>query len=149
MADPKQPAIPSAADFTTRDPGNASFWDERFERGVTPWEFGGVPEGFSVFAHRLEPCAVLIPGCGSAQEAGWLAEAGWPVRAIDFAAQAVAAAKAQLGAHAEVVEQADFFAYRPPFDVQWVYERAFLCALPPGRRGAGRLCGAHGRAAAC
>ena len=28
--DPKQPAIPSAADFTTRDPGNASFWDERF-----------------------------------------------------------------------------------------------------------------------
>lgn len=108
MADPKQPAIPSAADFTTRDPGNASFWNERFERGVTPWEFGGVPEGFSVFAHRLEPCAVLIPGCGSAQEAGWLAEAGWPVRAIDFAAQAVAAAKAQLGAHAEVVEQADF-----------------------------------------
>ena len=131
MSDPKQPAIPSAADFTTRDPGNASFWDERFERGVTPWEFGGVPEGFSVFAHRLEPCAVLIPGCGSAQEAGWLAEAGWPVRAIDFAAQAVAAAKAQLGAHADVVEQADFFAYRPPFDVQWVYERAFLCALPP------------------
>ena len=34
MSDPKQPAIPSAADFTTRDPGNASFWDERFERGA-------------------------------------------------------------------------------------------------------------------
>ncbi|WP_175719961.1 SAM-dependent methyltransferase [Burkholderia anthina] len=136
MSDPKQPKpnVPPAADFATRDPGNASFWDERFARGVTPWEFGGVPDGFRAFAQRREPCAVLIPGCGSAQEAGWLARAGWPVRAIDFAAQAVATAKAQLGAHADVVEQADFFAYQPPFDVQWVYERAFLCALPPSLR---------------
>lgn len=134
MSDPKQPNVPASADFSTRDPGDASFWDERFARGVTPWEFGGVPEGFRAFAARLGPCAVLIPGCGSAQEAGWLARAGWPVRAIDFAARAVATAKAQLGAHADVVEQADFFAYRPPFDVQWVYERAFLCALPPARR---------------
>ncbi|MCR4468954.1 TPMT family class I SAM-dependent methyltransferase [Burkholderia sp. SCN-KJ] len=134
MSEPKQPSAPSAADFATRDPGNAAFWDERFARGVTPWEFGGVPDGFRAFAQRHEPCAVLIPGCGSAQEAGWLAQAGWPVRAIDFAAQAVAAAKAQLGAHADVVEQADFFTYRPPFDVQWVYERAFLCALPPSLR---------------
>ncbi|MGU7781510.1 SAM-dependent methyltransferase [Burkholderia sp. PU8-34] len=137
MSDPTRenaPAAPGAADFSTRDPGDASFWDERFARGVTPWEFGGVPDGFRAFASRRDACAVLIPGCGSAQEAGWLAQAGWPVRAIDFAAQAVAAAKAQLGAHAGVVEQADFFAYQPPFDVQWVYERAFLCALPPARR---------------
>jgi hypothetical protein len=134
MSDPKQPGAPTAADFATRDPGDASFWDERFARGVTPWEFGGVPDGFRAFAQRLERCAVLIPGCGSAQEAGWLADAGWPVRAIDFAAQAVATAKAQLGAHADVVELADFFTYRPPFDVRWIYERAFLCALPPARR---------------
>ena len=134
MSEPKQPSTPGAADFATRDPSDASFWDERFARGVTPWEFGGVPAGFRAFAQRLGPCAVLIPGCGSAQEAGWLAQAGWLVRAIDFAAQAVAAAKAQLGAHADVVEQADFFVYRPPFDVQWVYERAFLCALPPSLR---------------
>ncbi|AOJ14339.1 SAM-dependent methyltransferase [Burkholderia vietnamiensis] len=134
MSDPTQPPPPSAADFATRDPASASFWDERFARGVTPWEFGGVPEGFRAFAQRRAPCAVLIPGCGSAQEAGWLAQAGWPVRAIDFAEQAVAAAKATLGAHADVVEQADFFAYQPPFVVQWVYERAFLCALPPSLR---------------
>ncbi|WP_334041036.1 SAM-dependent methyltransferase [Burkholderia ambifaria] len=134
MSEPKPPSAPGAADFATRDPGSAAFWDERFARGVTPWEFGGVPDGFRAFAQRLGPCAVLIPGCGSAQEAGWLAQAGWPVRAIDFAAQAVAAAKAQLGAHADVVEQGDFFVYRPPLDVQWVYERAFLCALPPSLR---------------
>ncbi|PRF76311.1 SAM-dependent methyltransferase [Burkholderia multivorans] len=134
MSDPKHAAAPAVASFETRDPGDASFWDERFARGMTPWEFGGVPAGFRAFASARPPCAVLIPGCGSAREAGWLAQAGWPVRAIDFSAQAVAAAKAQLGAHADVVEQADFFAYRPPFDVQWIYERAFLCALPPARR---------------
>ena len=78
---------------------------------------------------------MLIPGCGSAWEALWLAAAGTPVQAIDFSPAAVAAARAQLGAqHAEVVEQADFFAWQPPFTPDWIYERAFLCALPKARR---------------
>ncbi|WP_179403572.1 methyltransferase [Burkholderia guangdongensis] len=132
---PPPASEPGAAEFATRDPGDAAFWNERFERGVTPWEFAGVPDAFRAFVAHHPRCAVLIPGCGSAYEAAALAQAGWPVRAIDFAAQAVAAAKAQLGAqHGSVVEQADFFAYEPPFAVQWVYERAFLCALPPARR---------------
>jgi SAM-dependent methyltransferase len=127
--------LPPASDFTTRDPGDAAFWDERFVRGVTPWEFAGVPDAFRAFAARHPRCTTLIPGCGSAWEAAWLAQAGWPVRAIDFAEQAVAAARTQLGPrHADVVEQADFFDYAPPFAVQWVYERAFLCALPRARR---------------
>ena len=130
MSDPKQPAIPSAADFTTRDPGNASFWDERFERGVTPWEFGGVPEGFSVFAHRLEPCAVLIPAAAVRRKpGGWPKPAGPCVRSISPRRRW--RPRRRSSARMDVVEQADFFAYRPPFDVQWVYERAFLCALPP------------------
>jgi hypothetical protein len=55
------------------------------------------------------------------------------VRAIDFSPSAVAAARAQLGAHAGVVEEADFFTYQPPFAPDWIYERAFLCALPKDR----------------
>jgi hypothetical protein len=48
----------------------------------------------------------------------------------------VAAAREQLGArHAQLVEQADFFTYEPPFAPGWIYERAFFCALPPARRG--------------
>ena len=38
-----------------------------------------------------------------------------------------------MGEHAGVVEQADFFAYKPPFETSWIYERAFLCALPRDR----------------
>ncbi|CAN0623414.1 methyl halide transferase [Burkholderia multivorans] len=134
MTDATRATPPSAADFSTRDPGDASFWNERFERGVTPWDLAGAPAEFRAFASRHSQCPVLVPGCGSAHEALWLAQAGWPVRAIDFAEQAVVAAQAQLGEHAGVVEQADFFAYVPPFTVQWVYERAFLCALPRDRR---------------
>lgn len=120
--------------FSARDPNKAAFWDERFRQGFTPWDQAGVPAAFAAFAERLTPQPVLIPGCGSAYEAGWLARAGWTVRAIDFSADAVAAARAQLGPHAALAEQADFFTYRPPFAPGWIYERAFLCALPPERR---------------
>lgn len=123
----------AAADFASRDPGSAAFWDERFERGFVPWDLARVPDAFAAFAAARSPCPVLIPGCGSAHEALWLARAGWPVKAIDFSASAVAAARRQLGEHAGLVEEADFFAYTPPFRTQWIYERAFLCALPPAR----------------
>ncbi|ORC47600.1 thiopurine S-methyltransferase [Burkholderia sp. A27] len=131
MSDPTQPSAP---DFASRDPNSPEFWDERFERHHTPWDQGGVPSAFQSFAARHSGAAVLIPGCGSAYEALWLAEHGNPVRAIDFSHAAVAAAHEQLGKHAHLVEQADFFAYEPPFSPAWIYERAFLCALPPSRR---------------
>ncbi|WGS50383.1 TPMT family class I SAM-dependent methyltransferase [Paraburkholderia sp. D15] len=132
MSDPIQPAVP---DFTNRDPNSPQFWDERFEQRFTPWDQAGVPSAFRAFAARHPGAAVLIPGCGSAYEALYLAEHGNPVRAIDFAPAAVAAASAQLGErHAHLVEQADFFAYEPPFAPAWIYERAFLCALPLAMR---------------
>jgi SAM-dependent methyltransferase len=132
MSDPTQPSAP---DFTTRDPNSPAFWDERFERHFTPWDQAGVPSAFQSFAGRHSGEAVLIPGCGSAYEAVWLARQGSPVRAIDFSPAAVAAAQQQLGEqHAQLVEQADFFTYEPPFTPAWIYERAFLCALPLARR---------------
>jgi SAM-dependent methyltransferase len=120
--------------FDTRDPNQAAFWDERFRKGFTPWDHAGVPHAFRAFAGRRPPQPVLIPGCGSAHEALWLAKAGWTVRAIDFSVDAVASAHKLLGAHAALVEQADFFTYLPPFEPGWIYERAFFCALPPTRR---------------
>ena len=122
--------------FNNRDPDSPGFWDERFDQRFTPWDQAGVPAAFESFVSALPvtPATnVLIPGCGSAYEASYLAERGCTVRAIDFSPSAVAAARAQLGAHADVVEQADFFAYRPPFAPDWIYERAFLCALPRHR----------------
>ncbi|WP_250501701.1 methyltransferase [Caballeronia sp. AZ7_KS35] len=130
MSDPTNSNVP---DFENRDPNSPGFWDERFGQHFTPWDQAGVPEMFKSFVASRSAQSVLIPGCGSAYEALHLAERGWPVRAIDFSPAAVEAARAQLGAHAGVVEEADFFAYVPPFSPDWIYERAFLCALPKTR----------------
>lgn len=132
MSDPTRASAP---DFATRDPNSPAFWDERFERGFMPWDQAGVQSAFRSFAERHSGAPVLIPGCGSAYEAVLLAGQGNPVRAIDFSPAAVAAAQQQLGEqYANLVEQADFFTYEPPFTPAWIYERAFLCALPLARR---------------
>lgn len=117
--------------FQSRDAADPAFWDERFSHDHTPWDAHGVPVAFQrFFEAQPAPLSTLIPGCGNAYEAGWLAERAWPVTAIDFAPSAVASAKAMLGPYADVVELADFFHFVPRRPVQWIYERAFLCAMP-------------------
>jgi hypothetical protein len=125
---------PAGAAFETRDPISPDFWDERFNRRFTPWDQAGVPDAFRAFA-RAQPRdrIVYIPGCGSAYEALWLAQHGWSVKAVDFSPRAVAVARGQLGEYADIVKQADFFTYTLPCAIDWIYERAFLCALPRER----------------
>jgi SAM-dependent methyltransferase len=121
--------------FVTRDAAAPEFWDERFAAGYTPWDARGVPPALARFVAREKAALgprVLIPGCGSAYEAAALDAAGFAVTAIDYSPQALARARAVLPATvaARVLRQADFFAFdTEPFD--WIYERAFLPALPP------------------
>ncbi|PWF54700.1 methyltransferase domain-containing protein [Massilia glaciei] len=118
-------------DFASRDPKQPGFWDERFERGFTPWDRGGVPNALRRFAVASSPLVTLIPGCGAAYELACLSEAGWDATAIDFSPSAVARGKAAVGPWHQRVLEADFFAYEPPQALELIYERAFLCALPP------------------
>lgn len=119
-------------DFATRDPRSPDFWDERFEQGFTPWERGGVPQALRDFvAASPRPLATLIPGCGSAFELAYLCDAGWDAVAIDFSPAAVEKGRAVAGQWRERVELADFFAWQPRTPVELIYERAFLCAMPP------------------
>jgi len=114
-----------------QDSSRPEFWESRYRDGVIPWDAGKVPESLPGFARTLVPGArVLIPGCGSAYEAAYLARNKFHVLAIDFSPAAVAAARRTLGDRADIVRLADFFAddLGEPFDV--IYERAFLCALP-------------------
>lgn len=117
--------------FPKRDPADPEFWDLRYGARFAPWDAGRVPVQLRAFVeHAGAPRSVLVPGCGSAREVGFLAERGWNVLGIDFSEAAVQAAAAVLGHHAARVRRADFFApiEGSPFEV--VYERAFLCALP-------------------
>ena len=118
-------------EFPKRDPAGAEFWDLRYAARFAPWDAGRVPDQLRTFiATQPAPPRVLVPGCGSAWDVRFLAEAGCDVVGLDFSPEAVAAARELLGPHADRVRQADVFApiEEAPFDV--VYERAFLCALP-------------------
>jgi SAM-dependent methyltransferase len=117
--------------FKSGDPSAPAFWTERFEQQFTPWDRGGVPAALQQFvAQSPQPRVTLIPGCGTGYEVAYLSEAGWDVTAIDFSPLAVKAAQAALGKWAARVTEADFFEFEPQRPVDFIYERAFLCALP-------------------
>ena len=121
----------STPEFPKRDPAEPAFWDLRYDAGFAPWEAAGVPAQLRAFVARAaRPRTVLVPGCGAAADVRFLAESAWDVLGIDFSHEAVARARAHLGAHVNRVRYGDFFAAiaAEPFEV--VYERAFLCALP-------------------
>jgi SAM-dependent methyltransferase len=121
--------------FSGKDPMQPAFWDQRFEAQFMPWDKGGVPQDLQEFVRLAkQPMATLIPGCGIGYEAAFLAQAGWDVTAIDFSPAAVASAKAAIGAWGKHVIEADFFQYQPAQTLDLIYERAFLCALPPAMR---------------
>lgn len=112
-------------------PEHPDFWCKRFGAGTTPWDAGKVPAAFADFLSRQPaPLNTLIPGCGSAWEAGHLAEHAWPVTALDFSPVAVDAAREILGNAPVDLVCADFFSFIPRRPYQLIYERAFLCALP-------------------
>ncbi len=121
--------------FDSRDPLSPQFWDERFAKAFTPWDRGGVPQALRGFvARHSDPLTTLIPGCGSAYELAYLCDAGWDAVAIDFAPVAVARGKALAGQWRDRVREADFFAWQPPRVLDFIYECAFLCALPRAMR---------------
>ena len=114
-----------------QDSSKADFWESRYRDNVIPWDAGKVPASLQEYTRTLLPGArVLIPGCGSAYEAAFLAHKGLDVLAIDFSPAAVDAARKNLAGFGDIVRLADFFDFDfgRPFDV--IYERAFLCALP-------------------
>lgn len=116
----------------SEDPAKQSFWDERYAAEKMPWDTNGVPERVQQYLKHAPPGRVLIPGCGSAYEVAAFHEAGWEVIAIDFSAVAVERAKRMLGKLGGLIILGDFFKHPlegSSFDL--VYERTFLCALPP------------------
>lgn len=115
-----------------QDSSEVAFWEQRYRQGVTPWDYGAAPPELGEWiAAQKGPRRVLIPGCGAAYEVKAFVARGWDVLAIDYSPAAVEAARAALGACAALARLADFFAddFGTAFPV--IYERAFLCALPP------------------
>jgi len=113
-----------------QDSSLPEFWDTRYRGGVMPWDAAGVPPRlFQWVKNRSGKSRILVPGCGTGYEVRAFAAHGHDVLAIEFSDAAIEAARRELGALAERVRKADFFAFEAaPFDA--IYERAFMCALP-------------------
>jgi SAM-dependent methyltransferase len=117
------------------DSTQTQFWNKRWEVGKVPWDLGGVPPTLVSFLTRAQaPTRALIPGCGSGYEVRAFHEAGHEVTAIDFSAPAVAHARELLGPLGDKVIHGNFFKHdlgESGYGV--IYERGFLCSLPPAK----------------
>ncbi len=76
---------------------SADDWNERYASGVTPWDSGLVERELRrlVEVDGLPRGMAIELGCGTGTNAVYLAERGYQVTAVDFAAGAVAAAEAK------------------------------------------------------
>lgn len=111
------------------------FWNERFRTGTTGWDRGAPHPRLveQLAGGALQPCHILVPGCGAGHEVLALAAAGFDVTALDYASAAVERVRSRLegaGLRATVT-QADVRTWVPdiPFDAIW--EQTCLCALYP------------------
>jgi SAM-dependent methyltransferase len=70
-------------------------WDERYEKGDTPWETGQPSSELRrVLAEvAIRPCRALELGCGTGASAVWLARQGFDVTALDLSPRAIERAR--------------------------------------------------------
>jgi hypothetical protein len=97
------------------------------------WDCGGVPSALTGFLSRQRRGGrAFVPGCGSAYEIRAFHGAGWDVLGLDFSPAAIDCARRILGPLADRVCVGDFFTHSlEPGSFDLIYERTFLCALPP------------------
>ena len=123
------------------------FWQALYQSGQDGWELGapapalvGWLEGGGAFASAEpgRPPRVAVPGCGRGRDAHLLAARGAEAWGFDFAASALAEARAldAPGGGAAHFEERDVFTLAEDragfFDGVWEY--TCFCAIDPGRR---------------
>jgi thiopurine S-methyltransferase len=119
------------------DPRSKEFWDERYLAGETPWDYRGVqPEFEHYLREQPPPLRILIPGCGTSHDLRAALDLGHDPIGLDLSSAAVALARSQLAdSEAWRVAEDDFFtAPLAPGSFDLIFERTFLCAIPPDLR---------------
>ena len=116
------------------DSAQPDFWSQRYSTRRIPWQLERVPRNLSAFIRALHSRRkVLIPGCGEDYRTiDAFRHAGHQVTGIDFSPVAIEQMKKALTDIKGQVMLGDFFSFNfesASFDI--VYERTFLCSLPP------------------
>lgn len=113
---------------------DARYWEERWQQGRTGWDLGMVSPPLEAYLSQLScrDLSILIPGCGNAWEAAYLAGAGFKdVTLLDIAPTAVAQLRERFGTQVRV-QLGDFFGHAGRYDL--LLEQTFFCALHPAER---------------
>ncbi len=100
---------------------DAAYWEGRYSGHATVWSGEPNPQ-LVAEAAGLTPGSALDAGCGEGADAIWLAQRGWRVTAMDFAATALRRAREHAASQGEDVAaridwvQADLRDWTPPAD---------------------------------
>lgn len=117
-------------------PLDQNYWEERWEKNETGWDIGHAAPAITDYMDQLssKEVKILIPGCGNAYEAQYLAENGFSdITVLDIAPKAVEILKEKFADIQEIkVLQEDFFEHQGKYDI--IIEQTFFCAIPPFRR---------------
>ena len=119
-------------------------WQDRWHKGLTGWDQGEAhPSLPKLIAHArregglVDGARFYSAGAGRAHSEAALAQAGYPVRAVELSREAIEEARDVYGSLPNLeLLVGDLFdipeSERKAFDA--VYDRAMLCALAPGAR---------------
>lgn len=114
---------------------NEAFWDNRYINNDIGWDMKQVSPPLKSIIDSLNDkhLKILIPGCGNAYEAAYLALQGFTnVTLIDIAPTLVNRLKKQFADSNIQVVLGDFFDHQGGYDL--ILEQTFFCALNPKLR---------------
>ena len=108
--------------------GDQTYWNTRWEKGETGWDIGYAAPAITEYMLQYpdKKAAILIPGCGNAYEAEWLAQQGFTnITVIDIAPKAVARLKEKFQHLLSVkIFCEDFFHHHGKYDL--IIEQTFF-----------------------
>jgi len=112
-------------------------WEELYQQGNTGWDRGEESPNLHhwIENQQLQPCRILVPGCGNGYEVLYLAKKGFDVVGIDISPSPIKNLTIALKENhlkAELI-QADFFTWTPDETFDAIYEQTSLCALNPSQ----------------
>lgn len=109
------------------------FWNTRWKKHQTGWDIGYPSPPITSYMDQFEDKAasVLIPGCGNAWEAEYLADRGFTdITLLDISSEAVRRLQNKFSGRPEIkVIHKDFFKHTGQYDL--LLEQTFFCAISP------------------
>lgn len=115
---------------------NENYWNERYLNQQTGWDIGFASTPLVAYIEQIQnkDIQVLIPGCGNAYEAIFLAEKGFQnITVLDIASKLIENLQEKCKNYPQIrVLHQDFFQHQGSYDL--ILEQTFFCAISPTLR---------------